>query len=265
MNNNNDVVIHKISSYSNSITVEKIINLNNPNNIKNYHNQEEEPIIQFQFKITYHTKLTTGYGHVSNIDDNYTIDGTIADVRYSPTSEAIFSRPLGIEEIHCFEATYNTLSPVLLRVGVRDHSAKSDVSQNITKFCERFIINNNNNSRLIVCVLVEMEREIEQWECVSCSMELANIGANHDEDESYWMADSMGIVDLHLEAYKVGEDDEKLGESCSVCLEEFEVGTKGAKMPNCLHLFHVNCIGNWLRRNQSCPICRSQLYPTFLF
>ncbi|KAI4985929.1 hypothetical protein ZWY2020_018559 [Hordeum vulgare] len=45
---------------------------------------------------------------------------------------------------------------------------------------------------------------------------------------------------------------------CTVCLEEFEMGTEAKEMP-CQHKFHSNCILPWLELHSSCPICRFQL------
>ncbi|KAK7317175.1 hypothetical protein RJT34_01175 [Clitoria ternatea] len=45
---------------------------------------------------------------------------------------------------------------------------------------------------------------------------------------------------------------------CSVCLDDFEVGSEAKEMP-CRHRFHSGCILPWLELHSSCPICRFQL------
>ncbi|CAH8306277.1 unnamed protein product [Eruca vesicaria subsp. sativa] len=48
------------------------------------------------------------------------------------------------------------------------------------------------------------------------------------------------------------------GLQCSVCLDDFEVGTLGKQMP-CKHSFHPHCLLPWLELHSSCPVCRCQL------
>ncbi|GLT26964.1 hypothetical protein SLA2020_019980 [Shorea laevis] len=45
---------------------------------------------------------------------------------------------------------------------------------------------------------------------------------------------------------------------CSVCLDDFEIGTEVKEMP-CKHKFHCGCILPWLELHSSCPVCRYQL------
>lgn len=56
-----------------------------------------------------------------------------------------------------------------------------------------------------------------------------------------------------------GDKDEE--EICSICLVEFEGEDAVSKLRKCEHLFHFNCIEQWLERNKfSCPLCRSFLF-----
>ncbi|KAG8055515.1 hypothetical protein GUJ93_ZPchr0001g31097 [Zizania palustris] len=49
---------------------------------------------------------------------------------------------------------------------------------------------------------------------------------------------------------------------CSICLSEYTDGEMLRVMPDCRHRFHVMCLDAWLRRNASCPVCRSSPIPT---
>ena len=45
-------------------------------------------------------------------------------------------------------------------------------------------------------------------------------------------------------------------DSCSICLEDFEVGDK-VKLLRCEHAFHQKCVDKWLTsRNRVCPLCK---------
>lgn len=59
-----------------------------------------------------------------------------------------------------------------------------------------------------------------------------------------------------VEALPTVEIEETL--QCSVCLEDFEMGTEAKQMP-CKHKFHEDCILPWLELHSSCPVCRYQL------
>ncbi|XP_072967988.1 RING-H2 finger protein ATL1-like [Typha angustifolia] len=44
---------------------------------------------------------------------------------------------------------------------------------------------------------------------------------------------------------------------CAVCLNEFQEEERIRQLPNCLHVFHIDCIDTWLQSNANCPLCRS--------
>ncbi|XP_054719013.1 E3 ubiquitin-protein ligase arkadia-C-like [Uloborus diversus] len=53
---------------------------------------------------------------------------------------------------------------------------------------------------------------------------------------------------------KCNENDDNL-EKCTICLCEFEDDEDVRRLP-CMHLFHIECVDQWLTTNKRCPICR---------
>ncbi|XP_076923417.1 putative E3 ubiquitin-protein ligase RHA4A [Bidens hawaiensis] len=49
---------------------------------------------------------------------------------------------------------------------------------------------------------------------------------------------------------------------CCVCLGEFEMNEKLHQIPSCQHMFHAECIRNWLHSNTTCPLCRCSVVNT---
>ena len=45
---------------------------------------------------------------------------------------------------------------------------------------------------------------------------------------------------------------------CSICLEEYKKNDKLVQL-KCKHVYHPGCINDWLDRQSSCPICRSEI------
>lgn len=48
---------------------------------------------------------------------------------------------------------------------------------------------------------------------------------------------------------------------CAVCLNEFEDNETLRLLPKCDHVFHPECIDEWLASHTTCPVCRANLEP----
>ncbi|KAI4385105.1 hypothetical protein MLD38_003166 [Melastoma candidum] len=47
-----------------------------------------------------------------------------------------------------------------------------------------------------------------------------------------------------------------VNEECVICLAEFEDGEVCQVLANCQHVYHRECIYEWMSRSSCCPICR---------
>ncbi|XP_020205069.1 RING-H2 finger protein ATL5 [Cajanus cajan] len=74
--------------------------------------------------------------------------------------------------------------------------------------------------------------------------------------------DASIIVSLPKLLYKQ-TDQFKQGElvECSVCLGTIVEDAITRVLPNCKHIFHVECVDKWFSSNTTCPICRTVVEP----
>ena len=80
------------------------------------------------------------------------------------------------------------------------------------------------------------------------------------------LEDNMGSVNKGLtknqfeKLPEVKYDKNKYSENyqCIICMEEFEIKEKVKLLP-CGHIFHKNCIKQWLLKQKSCPFCKSEI------
>ncbi|KAJ0092571.1 hypothetical protein Patl1_25147 [Pistacia atlantica] len=81
--------------------------------------------------------------------------------------------------------------------------------------------------------------------------------------------DESVIRSLPIFQYSKGVNSKELGErnfcECAVCLSEFQEDEKLRIIPNCSHVFHIDCIDVWLQSNANCPLCRTSISPTTRF
>jgi hypothetical protein len=54
-----------------------------------------------------------------------------------------------------------------------------------------------------------------------------------------------------------GDDDERGRDSCVICVAPYEAGEACSVLPGCAHMFHKPCVAKWLRKKNTCPLCRA--------
>jgi hypothetical protein len=53
------------------------------------------------------------------------------------------------------------------------------------------------------------------------------------------------------------DDDDHQLDCCQICLQEFKVGDRVSWSTGCNHVYHLNCIKEWLLKKKDCPYCRN--------
>lgn len=81
--------------------------------------------------------------------------------------------------------------------------------------------------------------------------------------------DESVIRSIPIFQFKKGGNNRYFGErsfcECAVCLNEFQEDEKLRIIPNCSHVFHIDCIDVWLQNNANCPLCRTSISSTNRF
>ncbi|KAL4490259.1 hypothetical protein ABPG72_004298 [Tetrahymena utriculariae] len=49
-----------------------------------------------------------------------------------------------------------------------------------------------------------------------------------------------------------------ISEKCTICISEFENGEKLKQLP-CKHIYHPECVDNWLKQEKKCPVCKGEI------
>ncbi|XP_077999326.1 E3 ubiquitin-protein ligase RNF181-like [Glandiceps talaboti] len=70
-------------------------------------------------------------------------------------------------------------------------------------------------------------------------------------------AASVSVV-KSLPIVKITAEEARSGKRCPVCLIEYDIYDETKQLP-CKHQFHPGCILPWLKKTNSCPVCRHEL------
>ncbi|XP_024011842.1 E3 ubiquitin-protein ligase Os04g0590900 [Eutrema salsugineum] len=111
----------------------------------------------------------------------------------------------------------------------------------------------------------------------------SNSGHDHSENlttEELNIIESVGNVDRGLSESKISRlPTHKYGQKpkfrwwwqkkkkfvaddtrCSICLVDYEKGDKITTLPPCNHIYHKDCIAQWLKKSTICCVCTREVY-----
>ena len=84
------------------------------------------------------------------------------------------------------------------------------------------------------------------------------------EDLSAQQSTGLSLTDIHEVSHLLlneKEDETEEHKTCSICQQPIEWDSIIRRINICNHVYHVNCIDQWLVENNTCPTCRRILRP----
>ncbi|XP_045194557.2 uncharacterized protein LOC123550187 [Mercenaria mercenaria] len=84
------------------------------------------------------------------------------------------------------------------------------------------------------------------WELAENLGEVRRVGMDEND---------ISLLPVHTYKTPTSGESENNKTDCLVCLSEFSDGERLRTLP-CCHIYHIDCIDEWLRRNAICPVCR---------
>ena len=65
---------------------------------------------------------------------------------------------------------------------------------------------------------------------------------------------------IKAHAKNMDPNDPKMKEGCVICMEDFaDNSEKRVAELHCKHIFHEECLKEWVKKNTTCPTCRAPI------
>ncbi|KAI8532464.1 hypothetical protein RHMOL_Rhmol11G0216300 [Rhododendron molle] len=139
-------------------------------------------------------------------------------------------------------------------------SVGQSIKDDMLKFVHSMVNDPKNVHRAVLPLVVEIEIITRQSPGESEDDAIARaLRGSMGPDNGYNGSASAGESSVVEAVGKVTLDHDNLPSSanqCAICLDTIFAGIKNVTGLPCSHIYHTNCIARWLRKSNSCPLCR---------
>ncbi|KAI4333112.1 hypothetical protein L6164_017959 [Bauhinia variegata] len=219
--------------------------------------QEEETASSSEqyFNIKFEVRVTDGDCHPHGEEPDILVAGYSNPAEYFfpiIPRESLFKE----QETTPLSSSESVLLNMLSQMGV-PHNAQNFMAAKILACARDMVYRTHKVLSIAVQIFLTRVNEDEEQEPIfdeDEEDEAVDMDQGQDHDE---LVPATKASIEQLESLEVEGEEQK----CAICLEDFIVGLRVTRMP-CLHLYHENCIVDWLRKGNSCPLCRFMMPAT---
>uniref|UniRef100_A0A8C7CGP2 RING finger protein 11 n=1 Tax=Oncorhynchus kisutch TaxID=8019 RepID=A0A8C7CGP2_ONCKI len=121
------------------------------------------------------------------------------------------------------------------------------------ELCMRSELSLSVSKCMFLCVFVALQQELPVYHPTPSQ---ARMASQLTEEEQVRIAQRIGLIHhLPKGVYDAGRDgSEKKIRECVICMTDFVYGDPIRFLP-CMHIYHMDCIDDWLMRSFTCPSC----------
>ena len=240
LNNNNNNYIPNLNSINNNNNNNPYIKPNNLNRIRNYNNINNNNHINNNNNNNnnrHHNRIRPNTGINHNNNNNNINQRVQVTIRQTGPNGEVISR---------FYPAYD-IQNVQNIPRIRRNNNNNNNNRNNIEHPQHFVylsshrnfpFHNINNRQSIGTMFQELFSDLESSGVRATDRDILN-----------------ELPETNIEDVSKLDSDKK---NCVICLEDFKNREKAIILP-CIHLFHKNCIKSWLKKNNSCPICKFKL------
>ncbi|KAJ1387632.1 Zinc finger, RING-type [Sesbania bispinosa] len=119
-----------------------------------------------------------------------------------------------------------------------------------------------NRSLAIHMIEAQVADVVGEFEDLMLQAQVADVVGDFEDMEMMILGLREELIMKYIKIEKFVRGDKETQEACCICQEEYANGVEVGKL-DCEHIFHIECIKQWLNQKNECPICRKKALETF--
>ena len=167
--------------------------------------------------------------------------------------------PFNLDEVNSF-CKYNIYNSLYLNIVLRNFSIFSHFDNIFNnEFFNDAFNNANNSNNAYNDNIVNNVNNVNNANIIDNVGDDNNNNSREENEQLFLNKKRKYIHELDEFKYKnIKKFSDKEGDICSICIMEFKGSNIIKKFP-CNHIFHKDCISQWLKKSNRCPLCNHDI------
>lgn len=208
-------------------------------NLRNLMIQQHQQSLQLQQRLARHRQQRLQQNHLNNIISILSENESILRSREERDSQLHRISSMSDEALSIIERIHNNLEQredeEIFGIEYVDDDNDLGIDEDMERVIENTLYNNEN------------DHSSDEFDAEDENGNIIHVVKRKKKPN---------VPVTNLEPREITEDELKSGLECPVCITEFSKGDVVAEL-KCGHLFHKDCVGEWVKKHPTCPVCRA--------